>query len=130
MTAEPSGTERRLWQWQSGWVWHWRESIRRKNLAKGKFADPTKLLDHYARHGGDFRAKNADEYERLAEAFLEGPADPAIIEKNRQNGDKVRYNILSQEFAIARPDGTIRTYFKPDPAVHGFPTNVDYFNAQ
>jgi hypothetical protein len=26
--------------------------------------------------------------------------------------------------------GAPRTFFKPDPAVHGYPTNLDYFNAQ
>lgn len=99
-------------------------------LNKCTFADRGKLLDHYARHGGDFGAKDADEYEKLAGSFLSGPPERAVIEKTRKNGDKVRYNQLSQEFAIVRSDGTIRTYFKPDPAVHGFPSNLDYFNAQ
>jgi hypothetical protein len=26
--------------------------------------------------------------------------------------------------------GTIKTYYKPDPAIHGYATNLDYFNAQ
>ena len=36
--------------------------------------------------------------------------------------------------AIVEPvraaDGAPRTLFKPDPSEHGFPTNLDYFNAQ
>ena len=28
------------------------------------------------------------------------------------------------------PDGIIKTYFKPNPAIHKFPTNLDYYNAQ
>jgi filamentous hemagglutinin len=52
------------------------------------------------------------------------------LEKVRANGDIVRYNPATEEFGIVKSDGTIRTYYKPDPANHGFPTNLDYFNAQ
>jgi pyocin large subunit-like protein len=52
------------------------------------------------------------------------------LEKTRTNGDIVRFNPVTNEFGVARADGVIRTYFKPDPAVHGFPTNLDYFKAQ
>lgn len=33
-------------------------------------------------------------------------------------------------FSVKRVDGVPRTMFKPDPADHGFKTNLDYFNAQ
>jgi filamentous hemagglutinin len=52
------------------------------------------------------------------------------LEKTRPNGDVVRYNPATDEFGVVKPDGTIRTYYKPDPARHGRPTNLDYFNAQ
>jgi hypothetical protein len=31
---------------------------------------------------------------------------------------------------MSEGNGTIRTYFKPDPSVHGYATSLDYFNAQ
>jgi filamentous hemagglutinin len=31
---------------------------------------------------------------------------------------------------VVNKDGVIRTYFKPDTAVHGYETNLDYYNAQ
>jgi hypothetical protein len=53
-----------------------------------------------------------------------------LLETIRPNGDVVRYDPTTDEFGVVNADGTIRTYYKPDPAVHGYPTNLDYFNAQ
>jgi filamentous hemagglutinin len=91
-----------------------------------------KLQDHFTRHGGDFGASTAAEYEQQAAGFLTGPRGAGVLEKVRPfpNGDVVRYNPATEEFGVLSPNGTIRTYFKPDPAVHGYPTNLDYFNAQ
>ena len=48
----------------------------------------------------------------------------------RTNGDVVRYNPGSNTFGVMDSSGAPRTYFRPDPAQHGYPTNLDYFNAQ
>ena len=98
--------------------------------APGSFADPSKLLDHYTRHGADFGAASAAHYEQMADAFLNGCCGTGVLQKIRANGDIVRYDSATQAFGVVKPDGTIRTYYKPDPAVHGYPTNLDYFNAQ
>ncbi|HKI20035.1 MAG TPA: hypothetical protein VKA15_19255, partial [Isosphaeraceae bacterium] len=37
--------------------------------APGEFADSAKLLDHYNRHGADFGATSAAQYEGMADAF-------------------------------------------------------------
>ncbi len=95
-----------------------------------KFADNAKLADHFQRHGGDFGAKSAAEYESQADNFLTGPRGEGVLEKTRDNGDVVRYSPATEEFGVVSKDGTIRTYYEPDPAVHGKPTNLDYFNAQ
>jgi filamentous hemagglutinin len=96
----------------------------------GRFASDGQLQDHFNRHGGDFGARTAAEYEAQANTFLNGPRGPGVLEKTRPNGDIVRYNPATDEFGVVKPDGTIRTYYKPDPARHGRPTNLDYFNAQ
>ena len=36
----------------------------------------------------------------------------------------------TNEFMSMSADGFIRTYFKPNPAIHKYPTNLDYYNAQ
>ncbi|HTC93412.1 MAG TPA: RHS repeat-associated core domain-containing protein [Terriglobales bacterium] len=100
-------------------------------MAVGHFANGALLESHFADHGTDFGAKTKAEYEQQASKFLNGPRGSGVLEKIRpSNGDIVRYNPATEEFGVARADGTIRTYFKPDPAVHGLPTNLDYFNAQ
>lgn len=45
-------------------------------------------------------------------------------------GDRVRFDITTQEFGIVTAQGYIRTYFLPDPSRHGYPSNFDYFLSQ
>lgn len=45
-------------------------------------------------------------------------------------GGRVRLDITTQEFGIVTVQGHIRTYFIPDPSLHGYPSNVDYFLSQ
>jgi|ERR1019366_6687422 filamentous hemagglutinin len=86
-------------------------------------------LRHFKDHGGDFGARNALDYVRQAQQFLLNP--PAgTLTRRRANGDVLRYNPITNTFGVLGPKGVPRTLFKPDPAVHGFPTNLDYFNAQ
>ncbi|ASV88650.1 putative large secreted domain protein (plasmid) [Ochrobactrum quorumnocens] len=42
----------------------------------------------------------------------------------------MRYNPVTEEFGVVSSSGDIRTYYRPDPTVHGWPTNLDYFNDQ
>lgn len=95
-----------------------------------KFADQAKLDDHFARHGRDFGAKNALEYQAQADNFLTASKPAGVLEKSRPNGDVVRYNPGTHEFGVVSKGGSIRTYYKPDPAVHGKGSNLEYFNAQ
>jgi filamentous hemagglutinin len=48
----------------------------------------------------------------------------------RKNGDTIYYNPSSNIFAVKNAEGVPKTMFKPDPVDHGYPTNLDYFNAQ
>jgi filamentous hemagglutinin len=42
----------------------------------------------------------------------------------------VRYNPTTEEFGVISANGSIRTYYRPDPAVHGYSTHAEYFNVQ
>jgi hypothetical protein len=96
-----------------------------------RFADNAKLADHFGRHGGDFGAKTASEYQSKADRFLTGQRGQGVLEKARpRSGDVVRYNPATEEFGVVSKDGVIKTYYKPDPSVHGEPTNLDYFKKQ
>ena len=94
-----------------------------------RLADQAKLDDHFARHGSDFGAKTTLEYQAQADRFLTASKPAGVLEKTRPNGDVVRYNPSTDEFGVVSSGGSIRTYYKPDPAVHGRESNLDYFNA-
>ena len=95
-----------------------------------RFADQEKLADHFARHGSDFGAKTALEYQAQADKFLTASKHSGILEKTRANGDIVRYNPTTDEFGVLSSGGSIRTYYKPDPTIHGKSSNLEYYNAQ
>jgi len=90
---------------------------------KAKFAD-SRLTDHFIRHGSDFGAQTAAEYEKIASNFLTKAKPEGVLEKVRPNtGDILRYNPTTNEFGILSNNGVIRTYFKPK-------RGLEYFNAQ
>ena len=97
---------------------------------QGSQFHPDRLDDHFERHGDDFGAQSAQEYERMADDFLTGPLRPGVQEKHRSNGDVVRFDAQTDEFGVVSGDGVIRTYYKPDPAVHGRTDNQEYFDDQ
>ena len=91
---------------------------------------PANALRHFNDHGADFPGlNNSLEYVADAQSFLRSPP-PGTLTRLRTNGDVVRYNPGSNTFGVMDSSGAPRTYFRPDPAQHGYPTNLDYFNAQ
>lgn len=85
---------------------------------------------HWVKHGSDFpNLLNAKQYVEQATDFLRNPG-PNVQTIIRGNGDVVRFDPTTDEFGVMTKDGVPKTYYIPDPAAHGFPTNQDYFNAQ
>ena len=67
-------------------------------------------------------------YEKMADVFIGNPLGPRSDEFSRRwNGDVVRYDKKADVFAIKTTRAVIKTYYRPDPAVHGLPTNWDYY---
>jgi hypothetical protein len=97
---------------------------------EGKAGSSVKnVYQHYSDHGKDFDAVNSTDYVRKAREFFNKP--PAgTLNINRSNGDKVLYNENTNTFGIINSYGVPKTFYKPDPAIHGQPTNLDYFYAQ
>jgi pyocin large subunit-like protein len=92
------------------------------------FASISDRAEHFKAHGEDFDATSAIEYEEMAVAFLSATSDAHIVEGIRRgNGDTVRFHRVTQAFAVMRSDGIIKTFYKPDPAWHGFSSNLAYF---
>lgn len=100
--------------------------------SKKGFANDERLQDHFDDHAKEFEPPFAtkDDYEGAAKNFMHGDLPDGALEKTRPGGDRVRYNPDTEEFGVASKDDVIRTYYKPDPEIHKYPTNRDYFDAQ
>jgi len=85
---------------------------------------------HWDKHIAEFpQYQNALQYVQGARNFVSDP--PAgTLSIMRSNGDTVLYDPATNTLAVKGADGVPKTMFKPDPAQHGYPTNMDYFNAQ
>jgi len=101
------------------------------------FADKVELLDHFARHAGDFGATSEAEYEMLADRFLGRSLAAGVLECKRSGGDIIRFDQTTDEYGVLSQERIIRTYFKPIPRVltggrkgHRHATNLAYFHAE
>jgi pyocin large subunit-like protein len=88
------------------------------------------LADHFRRHGADFAARTADDYAEAASNFLRRSQAERLPTKIDAQGVIRVYDPTTNTFGAYNPSGTTRTFYKPNPATHGYPTNLDYWNAQ
>lgn len=73
---------------------------------------PGQLESHYLKHRYEFGDITKEEYLNNARILLNSSPGKDILEKQRDNGDILRYRISTGEFAVMANDGRIRTYFK------------------
>jgi hypothetical protein len=85
---------------------------------------------HCLKHRIEVGALDCPDYELRALDFLTKPPFPSLRECTRLKGDVVRYDSLTDEFAVFSFDGFIRTYMRVNVSVHGLPTNMDYFRRE
>ncbi len=96
----------------------------------GNFSSPQNALNHWNKHKGEFpELRNSLEYLKAARGFTSKPPTGTLV-RIRGNGDRVFFNPRSNEFAVRTRGGVIRTYFRPNPAQHGYRNNLEYFRAQ
>jgi hypothetical protein len=72
------------------------------------------LEDHFHRHGGDFKAKNADDYGRMAWEFRQRARREALPTKIDSDGVVRIFDPKSGAFGAYNRDGTTKTFFKPN----------------
>ena len=72
------------------------------------------LPDHFARHGGDFAAKSADDYAAQAWRFRERAVSERLPMKLDTDGTVRVFDPKTRAFASFNRDGTTKTYFRPD----------------
>jgi hypothetical protein len=80
------------------------------------------LQDHFDRHGGDFKAKDPDDYARMAWEFLQRAKRGEVLVKVDEEGVMRVFDPKSRAFASYNRDGTTKTYFRPN--------SPDYFERQ
>ncbi len=75
---------------------------------------PGRWLPHFEKHAAEFGYRTPVEY-------LKGARDltsrSGINTFTRANGDKLFYDTARNEFAVLKPDGVLRTYFKPQEGI-------------
>ncbi|WP_343553478.1 hemagglutinin repeat-containing protein [Pantoea sp.] len=85
---------------------------------------------HWDKHKQEFpELQNSKQYVEATHSFVNNPPQ-GTLSKVRANGETVLYNPQTNTFAVKTVDGVPKTMFRPDPADHGFKTNLEYFNAQ
>jgi hypothetical protein len=78
------------------------------------FANAWERDTHFARHGAEFGAANAFEYERIADAFLFGVMANDTHECVRPSRvDRIRFNFVVHHFGVACTGPVfIRTFYR------------------
>lgn len=72
------------------------------------------LEAHHAKHAAEWQPPpTRQQYLARARQLLNEPATDNILGHQRSNGDIMRYNKTTNDFAVMRSDGTIRTLFRP-----------------
>ena len=78
------------------------------------FASRERLVEHYQKHGREFGAITMQEYLGQAQELRDSPAGGDVLEIVRADHVTTRYERSTGSFIAFNPEGTIRTYFKPN----------------
>ena len=71
---------------------------------------PGRWLPHFEKHAAEFGYRTPVEYLKGARDLV---GRSGVQTFTRTNGDKLFYDAARNEFAVLRPDGVLRTYFRP-----------------
>ena len=86
---------------------------------------------HFIKHGNDFSVNTKDDYFNMARQFAEDKDKNILHKINKYNDSIIKYNPNTNIFmSININTKEIRTFYKPNVNIHGYKTNLDYFNAQ
>jgi len=96
-------------------------------LGSGRFTNANfsagQLERHFAKHADEWGAIGQDAYLARARSMLSSDPGGNLWGFVRSNGDVIRYNVRTNEFAVGSSSGVIRTLFRPDDG-------LDYYLAQ
>lgn len=72
------------------------------------------LADHYRKHGSEFPGLDQVGYLRAAQSLRDTVIGGNILEIERPDGRRSRFDRVTGAFVAFDVDGTIRTFFKPN----------------
>lgn len=78
------------------------------------FASRQRLVEHYQKHGSEFGTITMQEYLRRAQELRDRSVGGDVLEIVRADHVITRFERSSGSFIAFNPEGTIRTYFKPN----------------
>jgi uncharacterized phage infection (PIP) family protein YhgE len=82
------------------------------NMDSLSFASQEKLTDHFERHGPQMGYQTEAEYLTGARNLIKG--GEGVRTFTRQSGEVEYYKPQTNEYAVVRSNGVIKTYFAPD----------------
>jgi hypothetical protein len=86
-----------------------------KNWGAGiGFVDARRLEEHYAKHGAEFGHITKQDYLRQAQLLRDARVGGPVLETVRADRVATRFDRQTGAFIAFNPNGTIRTFFKPN----------------
>ncbi|MDX2192321.1 MAG: hypothetical protein NW201_03135 [Gemmatimonadales bacterium] len=84
------------------------------SVAARGFRSERHYLEHCARHAAEFGRIDCPAYLQRARALRDRPSGGAVLEAVRADGVVTRFDRATGDFLATDPDGTIRTFFRPN----------------
>ncbi len=78
------------------------------------FVDSRRFDEHYEKHGAEFGHITRQDYLRQAQLLRDARVGGPVLETVRADRVTTRYDRETGAFIAFNPDGTIRTFFKPN----------------
>lgn len=93
------------------------------------FSDLTRER-HFDRHGADYGAKTAEEYESKAVSFRDRELSSNLEEFTAKGGLRFKYDSIENDFMIYKQNGEIVTMFKPERGFDYWKDQVDLYGKE
>jgi hypothetical protein len=78
------------------------------------FRSRERLMEHFRKHGREFRVKKSADYLRLAQLLRDRPRSDDVLEFVRNDAVTCKFDRASGAFVAYNSDGTLRTFFRPN----------------
>lgn len=90
-----------------------------------QFSSQELLQNHFEKHREEFGAISVEEYIKRANALAREVESDDVVLLLRSDGSVSKYRFSTNEFVVTNSDGTLRTYFKPEPGKEYWQRELD-----